>query len=178
MPSIKRQVGDALRHRPGNDQRSDRPHGVPHQRKLLQAKLFGDLQYVMGVIPHRVTGAGRAMPGMTVTGHVQGDDAQAIELGRQPGKAVGIVQPAMQRNHRQAVFRTEQVRRQLDVRQAQADFFDGIVHAQSCWLRPSQRLNRFFSSVAVSCGRSRGNMWPPGTVRDSPSGMRPTELAW
>ena len=40
-----------------------------------------------------------------------------------------------------------------------------------------QRLNRCFSSVAVSWGRSRGNMWPPGMLRDSPSGKRPTRLA-
>ncbi|MNF52877.1 hypothetical protein D3C84_342380 [compost metagenome] len=79
------------------------------------------------------------MPGMTVTGHVQRDDAQAFEFGRQTGKAVGVVQPAMQGNHRQSVFRTEQVCRQFDVRQAQADLFDDVVHAQSCCRRPPQR---------------------------------------
>ncbi|MNG06287.1 hypothetical protein D3C84_895160 [compost metagenome] len=126
------QVRNPLRQRPGDDQRSDRPHGVPHQRKTLQAQLFGDLQHIMGVVPHRVAGTRRAMPGMTVTGHVQRDDAQPFELRRQPGKAVGVVQPAVQGNHRQTVFGAEQVRRQLNVRQAQADFFDGMVHAQSC----------------------------------------------
>ncbi|MCY1366108.1 hypothetical protein D9M69_529870 [compost metagenome] len=79
------------------------------------------------------------MPGMTVTGHVQGDDAQAFKLRRQTGKTVGVVQPAMQGNDRQSVFRTEQVRRQFDVRQAQADLFDDVVHAQSCCRRPPQR---------------------------------------
>ncbi|MNP55461.1 hypothetical protein D3C76_1501110 [compost metagenome] len=69
------------------------------------------------------------MPGMTVTGHVQRDDAQPFELRRQAGKAVGVVQPAVQGNHRQTVFGAKQVRRQLDVRQAQADFFDDMAHA-------------------------------------------------
>ncbi|MOA48399.1 hypothetical protein D3C78_1711370 [compost metagenome] len=114
---------------------------------------------------------------MTVTGHVQRDDAQAFEFGGQSGKAVGVVQPAMQGNDRQTVFRTEQVRRQFDVRQAQANFFDGVAHAQSCCRRPSQRWNRPLSICAVSRGRSSGNMWPPGMVNDSPNGRRSTELA-
>ncbi|MNP46018.1 hypothetical protein D3C76_1399890 [compost metagenome] len=131
---------------------------MPQQRKPLQPKLFCHLQHIVGIVPHGVTGARRAVPRMPVTGHVQGDNAQAFEFRCQAGKAVGVVQPAMQGNHRQTVFGTKQVRRQLDMRQAQADFFDDMAHAQSCCWRPSQRLNRFFSSVAVSCGRSRGNM--------------------
>ncbi|MNF85971.1 hypothetical protein D3C84_683910 [compost metagenome] len=148
---------------------------MPQQRKAVEAQLFGDLQHIVGIVPHGVTRAGRAMPGMTVPGHVQRDDAQAFELRRQAREAVGVVEPAMQGNHRQTVFGAEKVRRQLNMRQAQADFFDDIAHAQSCW-RASQRLNRFFSSRAVSCGRSSGNMWPPGMVSTSPCGRRPTEL--
>ena len=153
------------------------PIECPNSANRFKPKLLGDLQHIVGVVPHGVTGTRRSMPGMTVPGHVQRDDAQAFELGRQAREAVGVVQPAVQGDHRQTVLGAEQVRRQFDVRQAQAYFFDDMAHAQSCWRRPSQRLNRFFSSVAVSCGRSRGNMWPPGMVRDSPYGMRPTELA-
>ncbi|MNC62379.1 hypothetical protein D3C75_1123960 [compost metagenome] len=90
-------------------------------------------------------------------GHVQGNNPQALKLGRQPCEAVGVVQPAVQGNHRQTVFGPEQMGRQLDMRQAQANLFDAA-HAQLRSLRPSQRVNRSLSSAAVSCGRSSGNI--------------------
>ncbi|MNN38708.1 hypothetical protein D3C81_1527160 [compost metagenome] len=94
------QMGDAIRQGTGDDQRRDGTHGVPQQRKPLQSKLFGDLQHIVGIVPHGIACPSGSMPGMTVTGHVQGNDAQTFELGRQAGKAVGVVQPAVQGNDR------------------------------------------------------------------------------
>ncbi|MNN34595.1 hypothetical protein D3C81_1484050 [compost metagenome] len=124
-------MADAFRQRPRQHHGNDGTHRMPKQAETLPPQLFGDLQHVMGVIPQRIAGAVRPMPGMTVPGHVQRNDAQAFEFGRQSGKAVGIVEPAMQCNHRQTVLGAEQMRGQLDMRQAQAHFFEGRAHAQS-----------------------------------------------
>ena len=81
--------------------------------------------------------------------HVQGDDAQPSQLGRQARKAVGVVQPTMEGNYRQAVLGPEQMRGQFDVRQAQAYLFDGRTHAQ-LRSRACQRANRVLIKAAVS----------------------------
>lgn len=117
---------------PSQYQRDDGAQGMPQQGETLQAQLFGDLQHIMGIVPQGVAGTGRPMPRMAMTGHVQGNDPQALEPGGQAGETVGVVQPAMQGDHRSAIFRSEQVGRQLDVGQAQANFFDAAHALRSC----------------------------------------------
>ncbi|MDT4862781.1 hypothetical protein FQZ97_974530 [compost metagenome] len=146
---------------------------MPKQGEALPAELLRHLQHVMNVIPDCIAGPGRPVIGVTVPGEIQCDDAQPRQLRRQPGETRGVVQPAVQGDHRLAVWRAIQMRRQLDMRQAQAHFLEQRTHADSSlsgW--PAQRLNNDLSSSAVSCGRSRGNMCPPGSVRYSPFAIR------
>ena len=90
------------------------------------------------------------MRGMPVAGEVEGDDTQPGELRRQAREAHGVVQPAMQGDHRLAVRRTEQMRGQFDVRQADAYFLDLQAHAERSSVARDQRSNTPFSSSAVS----------------------------
>ncbi|MNO90493.1 hypothetical protein D3C76_820150 [compost metagenome] len=60
----------------------------------------------------------------------------------------------MQGNHRNSVGRAEQMRGQLDMAQAQADFFHLRIHPDTCCQRSNSPLIR----LAVSVGRSSGNM--------------------
>ncbi len=131
---------------------------MAQQGETLPTQLLGHPQHIMGVVGQGIAGAKRPVLGVTMPGQVQGDDAQAFQLRRQAGEAVGVVQPAMQGDYRQSVIRAEQVRRQFDMAQAQADFLDLRAHA---WL---QRSNRPLIRLAVSVGRSSGNMCPPGTL--------------
>ncbi|MNP24558.1 hypothetical protein D3C76_1173280 [compost metagenome] len=109
---------------------------------------------------------------MAMAGEVQRDDAQSRQARCQAGEAVGVVEPAMQGDHRLAVLRAVEVRGQFDMGQVEADFFDLGSHALASWRWASQRPNTDLISSAVSCGRSRGNMCPPGSDRHSPRGTR------
>ncbi|MNH12505.1 hypothetical protein D3C79_720500 [compost metagenome] len=145
---------------------------MAQQGKPLPPQLLGNPQHIVGIVGQGITRPRRAMLRVTMPGQVQGDDAQALQPRRQAGEAVGVVQPAVQGDHRQAVLGAEQVSSQLDMTQAEADFLHVGTHA---W---PQRSNRPLIRLAVSVGRSRGNMCPPGTLWYSPLGMPRTASVW
>ncbi|MNY14865.1 hypothetical protein D3C86_1480540 [compost metagenome] len=129
----QRQTLDALGQCRCQQHRDTRAQGMAEQGKALPAELLGHQQRIQRIVPQRVAGAGGTVSRMAVSGQVEGDDAQAVELRRETGKAHGVVQPAVQGQHRLTVLGTVEVRRQLDVRQIQADFFDMDAH----WLLSS-----------------------------------------
>ncbi|MNH04143.1 hypothetical protein D3C79_634240 [compost metagenome] len=172
-PVDQGQASDPFGQRTGQQHRNDRPKRMPEQGKMRPPHLLGDAQHIVGVIGQGIAGASRAMVGMAMARQVQGQDAQALEPGRQAGKAVGVVEPAVQGNYRQAIGGPEQVRGQLDMTQVQANFFHFATHAGvSC-----QRSNRSLIRLAVSVGCSSGNIWPPGRLWYSPFGMPRTARA-
>ncbi len=124
----QRQMRNPLGQRPGQHHRDNRTEGVPQQRETLPAQLLGHLQHIMDIVPEGITGPHRAVSGMPMAGHVEGDDTQPLQLRRKAHKTVGVIQPAMQGNHRQTVFRAEQMSRQFDMRQTQAHFLDSRAH--------------------------------------------------
>lgn len=93
---------------------------------------------------------------MTMPCQIKRHDAQALQLRRQPGKAVGVVEPAMQGNHRLAVLGAVKVSSQFDMPQIETDFLHGKRHAVTLEApRAYQRASSVLSSNAVSSGRSR-----------------------
>ncbi|RMR97261.1 hypothetical protein ALP75_200114 [Pseudomonas syringae pv. actinidiae] len=167
------QVRNPLGQRACEQHRNDRTQRVPQQGKALPAELLGDLQHVKYVVGQGIGGTCRAMIGVAMPGQIQRDDPQTFQMRGQPGKTVGVVEPAVQRADRLAIFRAEQMGRQLDVPKVQAHFLDRQSHAPArCRCRASQRANSDLSNCAVSSGRSSGNMCPPGMDRYSPSRMR------
>ena len=123
------QAGDPLGERASNDHRDNRAQRMPQQGKLLPAQLLGDTQHVKRVIGQRITRPTRAVIRVAVTGEVHSHNAQPRKFGSQPGKAIGVIQPAMQGDDRQPVLRAKYMRCQLDMWQAQTDFFNHRAHA-------------------------------------------------
>src|SRR5690606_37646708 len=157
---------DALGHGAGQQHRDDATQRVAEQREVLPAELFGSLQNVVGIVPDVVAGSWRTMIGKAVPRQIQRHDAYTVQQRCQAAEAGGVVQPAMQGYDRPPVLRAVEMRRHLQVRQAQADLLERVAHAAPrCPTGSSlQRVNRRLSSAAVSCGCSSGNMWPPGKV--------------
>lgn len=69
------------------------------------------------------------MIGMAMTRQIQRHDAQPFQPGRQPAEGRRVIQPAMQRNDRLTIVGAVKMRRHLEMRQAQPDFFEQHAHA-------------------------------------------------
>ncbi|MNO54182.1 hypothetical protein D3C76_446470 [compost metagenome] len=97
-------AGDATGH--GREQRRHAAaHAVGEHMELRQAQAVGHRQHVLGMFPEVIAAVVAAMRGTAVADQVRRYDEASVEHRRQTLERCGIVQPTVQRQHRNAVFR-------------------------------------------------------------------------
>ena len=96
------QVFDALRRRRGQHAGDRAAHRMPKQRESRPAQRIGSGQHIENRAEHAVFGIRRVMEAAAVAGHVQRDQIVGRQRRRHRPETRGIVQPAVQRQQRQA----------------------------------------------------------------------------
>src|SRR5690606_4449613 len=80
------------------------------------AEALGDLDRIADVLPEKISGIAGTEVASPMAGQVERDHAAAGEQRREPLEAPGIVEPAVQRKHRQPVGAAPLERRESEAR--------------------------------------------------------------